>query len=82
MVSLATLARYSILRVTRRGGVQPAITLGPNGWITAYKKCSLLLRLNSPGLARTQAVSGNYAATVTLECSNSSCDGAGLRRSR
>lgn len=53
------------LRVTRRGSVQFAITLRRNGWITASGKCSLPLRLDPPGLARTQAVSGNYAATGT-----------------
>jgi hypothetical protein len=53
------------LRVTRRGGVQPAITLRRNGRITACGKCSLLLWLDP---ARSGADAGcvqDYAATGT-----------------
>jgi hypothetical protein len=53
------------LPVTRRGGVQPAITLRRNGWVTASGMCLFLLRLDPPGLGRTQAVPGDYAATGT-----------------
>src|SRR6202007_3281181 len=66
------------LRVTRRGGVQPAITLRRNGRIAACGKCSILLWLD-PTRSGVDAgcVRGLCGNPAPPEYRNFSCDGAG-----